>query len=123
MDPRRVIKDPYLRSIRDDFGLRRFVNSDPDWRREFFLAIDRARTLYRGLLHGEEPPDSLIITALLVGLEQDGRLNDHIRKRSEPEDRQDQEKWRGWHQAAAGTILQAYVDACVSGEWPEGGGQ
>jgi hypothetical protein len=118
----RVLKDPELRSARDDFKLKSFHGKTSEQRRNvWFKALDDVSRGLRGL-HGEEASPELLAEALVellaTALHTDEALAAWMTKRTDPEWRANVDNWRRVERACAGVIVQDYLSACDDGRWP-----
>jgi hypothetical protein len=117
----RVLKDPELRSARDDFKLKSFHGKASEQRRNvWFTALDDVSRGLRGL-HGEEASPELLaeglVELLASALRKDDALAAWMTKRTDAEWRASVENWRRVERACAGVIVQDYLTACEDGRW------
>jgi hypothetical protein len=118
----RVLKDPELRSARDDFKLKDFHRKTSEERRSvWFKALDDVSRGLRGL-HGDEATSEVLADALVellvTALHKDEALAAWMTKRTNAEWRASGENWRRVERACAGVIVQDYLSACEDGRWP-----
>jgi hypothetical protein len=113
----RVIKDPELRSARDDFELGKFYKDTSEERRAiWFRALDHAWGIQH-LLYAEDPPPAVLMELLASSLRDDEPLGAFIKERTTIEWRGKSENWRLVERALAGVIVQNYLNACDDGQW------
>ena len=118
----RVLKDPELRSARDDFKLKDFHRKTSEQRRNvWFNALDDVTRGLRGL-HGDEASPELLadelVELLVTALHKDEALAAWMTKRTNAEWRANVENWHRVERACAGVIVQDYLSACDDGRWP-----
>jgi hypothetical protein len=117
---RRVLKDPVLESMRDGYELPAFLENHPDIQRVWFVALDRARTLYQPFYDDEDDvPDDLLMQSLVPALRLNGVLRSEIASRTNLVWQENEENWDRLYMAMAGCVLQAQIDAQAVGTWPE----
>lgn len=113
----RVLKDPELRSARDDFKLAKFYKDTSEERKNvWFKALDHVWGA-RHLLYGEDAPPEFLVELLASSLREDEPLAAHMSERTDLQWRKDADNWRLVERAAAGVIVQAYLTACEDGTW------
>jgi hypothetical protein len=113
----RVLKDPELRSARDDFELAKFYKGTGDERKGiWFRALDHAWGIQR-LLYAEDPPPELLVELLASSLRDDEPFGAFMKERTTVEWRGKSESWRLVERALAGVIVQNYLSACKDGRW------
>jgi hypothetical protein len=117
----RVLKDPELRSARDDFKLKNFYAKTSQQRKDvWFAALDRVQRGLEGLHGDDASPD--LLAAILMELLADSLRNDEalagwMTKRTNAQWRMNGENWRLVERALAGVIVQDYLNACEDGRW------
>lgn len=113
----RVLKDPELRSARDDFKLARFYGKTGTLRKTvWFRALDHASGARR-LLYGEDPPPEFLVELLANALREDQPLAAWMTKRTNAQWRTNGDNWRLVERALASVIVQDYLNACEDGRW------
>jgi hypothetical protein len=115
--PPRVLKDPELRSARDDFQLATFYKDATQERKDiWFRALDYVCGAQHLLFH-EDPQPQVLMELLASSLREDEPLGAHMKERTDVAWRGNPDNWRLVERALAGVIVQAYLKACEDGTW------
>ena len=117
MAARRVLKSRAQRVVRDNFKLKSWADAYEDQWSTYFKLIDKIYEGFRELKQGTDPTDEQVMEALTWGLQEDDTLTDHVAA-TRATVLKDEEEWDKITLAAAGTLLQKYVNKVEKGEWP-----
>jgi hypothetical protein len=113
-----VLKDPELRSARDDFKLAKFYKDTGEERRNiWFRALDHAWGMRHLLYEGEDPPPEVLLELLASSVRKDEPLGAWMSDRTDVAWRGNPDNWRLVERALAGVIVQDYLGACEDGRW------
>jgi hypothetical protein len=117
MAPRRVLKSPALRVVRDHYELDKWAKRMPaEQRRKYFELIDVVVEKMTEL-KGSGPTDEQLIQAVSWATEEDDTVTTQVMKNPGTA-LTDEKEWDKIFQAAAGAVLQEHATAVDKGEWP-----
>jgi hypothetical protein len=104
-------------ALRDEYALIGWVQRPASRRALYFAWCDRAAQYLSSLRHGADPTDESLVLTLIAGLAEDDSFASHVRRRRGSFLTEDA-NWDKLYRAAAGTILEEYLDAVEHRRWP-----
>jgi hypothetical protein len=113
----RVLDDPHLRYLRDQFHLKDWIRRPEARRHKYFTACDRIIEMFKDLLDADASTRSVML-ALKVALFEDDTFTDFIAGRQGAEFLTQEDNWDKVVLAGAGTVLHEYYVARERGDWP-----